>query len=218
MIIGAFGVLVSPSVLQETAQQQIFGELSAQGAVRWICGAENVLCPSSEKRAALRSYRPDFVQLLSKKNNTQLFIFSSSLQEIQGAPTASLNCTCCRGSDLLHVGLQHVRVPGAVRTELGVKTGADVLWRHMSPSRVAGCDFGVPVWHQDVVPMNVFAVHMWAAVPGVVKNMNIIKYGPLGAGDGHNSFGVAASRAGLTRGRGGVTGHGAPVHLTPDHR
>lgn len=156
------------------------------------------------------------VQLLSTKNKTQLFV-SISLQEIQGA-RSSLNYTCCRCPDLLHMGLQHVRVPRAVRIKFGVETGADVLGRHVSPSRVAGCDFGVPVWNKDVVPMNVFAVHMWVAVPGVVKNMNIIKYCPLGARVGQNCFGVAASRMGLTRGRGGVTGHGASVHLPHYHR
>lgn len=144
--------------------------------------------------------------------------YTRSSQESPGANTASLNCTCCRCSDLLHVGLQHVRVPRAVRIEFGVKTGADVLGRHVSPSRIAGCDFGVPVWNKDVVPVNVFAVHMWVAVPGVVKNMNIIKYSPLGTEVGQNCFGVAASREDLTRGRGSVTGHRAPVHLPPCHR
>lgn len=127
-------------------------------------------------------------------------------------------CTCCGRSDLLHVGLQHVRVPGAVRAELGVETGADVLGRHVSPSRVAGCDFGVPVRNQDVVPVDVLAVHLWVAVPGVVKNVNVVKYGPVGAGVGQDWLGVAAGRLCLTRGRCGVSGHRAPLRLLPCHR
>lgn len=116
------------------------------------------------------------------------------------------------------MGLQHVRVPRAVRIEFGVKTGADVLGRHVSPSRVAGCDFGVPMWNQDVVPVDIFTVHVWVAVPSVVKNMNIVKYSPLGTGVGQNWFGVAASRVGLTREVGSFTGHRAPARLTPYHR
>lgn len=115
------------------------------------------------------------------------------------------------------MGLQHVRIPGAVRVQFGVVAGADVLGRHVFAPRVAGCDFGVPVWNQDVVPVDVLAVHVRAAVPSVIKYVNVVKDGPFRAEVGQHGFGVAARRAGLIRGGAG-TSYGAPVHPGPQDR
>lgn len=175
-------------------------EQRVSGAVRWMCGAENEFCASGGEAASC--------------NNTLAPISPPS----RSPQVASLTRTCRRRSDLLHVGLQHVRVPRAVRIEFGVKTRADVLGRHVSPSRITGRDFGVPVRHQDVVPVNVFSVHEWITVPSVIKYMNIIKYGPLRTSVGQCRFGVAARRAGFTRRCGGTTGHWAPIHLPSYHR
>lgn len=77
----------------------------------------------------------------------------------------------------------------------------------MSPPGVTGRDLGVPVRHQDVVPVDVLPVHVWVAIPGVVEDVNVVEDGPLGSGVGQSRLGVGAASPGRTgywtRGGGG---------------
>lgn len=119
--------------------------------------------------------------------------------------------TCSRGFDLLHVRVQHFRVPGAVRTEFGVETGSDVFRRHVSSSGVAGGDFGVPVRFQSVVPVDVLPVRGRIAVEREVENMNVVKDRRVRGSGSVDAAGPVAT----TRG-GGVTRPGTPVHPYSD--
>lgn len=66
---------------------------------------------------------------------------------------------------------------------------------------MAGRDFGVPVWHQDVVPVDVLAVHAGRAVPQVVENVDVVEDAVVPVRTGEDHLGIAGAHVGLSRRR-----------------
>lgn len=61
------------------------------------------------------------------------------------------------------------------------------------------CDFGVPVWYENMVPVDVLVVHAGRAVPQVVEDVDVIEYAVISVGSGEDHLGVAAAHVGLSR-------------------
>lgn len=108
-------------------------------------------------------------------------------------------CTCCSRFYLGHVGLQHLRVPGAVGPQFRVKAGGDVLRGGVLSLSVAGCDLRVPVRDQNVVPVDVLVVHAGGTVPQVVEDVDVVENAVVAVGSAENHLGVTAARLEVSR-------------------
>lgn len=66
------------------------------------------------------------------------------------------------------------RVPRAVCPQGGVETGTYVIWRLVCSSWVAQRYFGVPVWQQWMIPVNILPIKPRVSIPRVVENMHVV--------------------------------------------
>lgn len=63
---------------------------------------------------------------------------------------------------------------------------------------MTGRDFGIPVWHEDVVPVDVLAVHAGRAVPQVVEDVDVVEDAVVPVRPGEDHLGVAGTHVGLS--------------------